>query len=248
MEGLESEEPNLVVVIDMDAISDAAVMPKPDFYFPGQVQQTQFTCRACNCWNDIKGQYGYCAQCGTRNNVERLAGDLHAVRERLIAGALAPHEALRAAVSAFDSCCRNFVGQLCDRVAMIPARREWLGKMLFHNLDGKAEGLKTAFGFDVLNRIDGDARAFVRMMFHRRHAFEHDGGHATARYIEESGDTSVPEGALIRETSDNMHRMIGLLNRVASNLDEGFHEIFPPEAAPLKRERERQALIAGRRG
>lgn len=248
IEGLHSEEKTLTVTIDMDAVGDAAVVPKPDFYFPGVVQQTQFPCAACNGWNDIKGQYGYCAVCGTRNNAQRLAGDLEEVRSKLNDGTLAPAEAVRSAVSKFDSCCRNLVAQLCERVPMTQARSGRLARMLFHDLEGKAEHLKAAFDFDVFAGIDSDAQAFLRMMFHRRHVYEHDGGQATARYVRESGDTSVAEGALIRETKENAHRLIGLLKSAAVNFDRGFHELFPPEEKPVAWERDRQARMKQRRG
>ena len=243
VEGLHSDEPALVVTIDMDAVGDAAVVPKPDFYFLGQVQQTQFTCMACNGWSDIKGQYGYCAICGTRNNAQRLAGELEDARAKLNASALAPASAARAAVSAFNSCCRNLVAELCKRVPMTVVRRTRLGRMLFHELGGKADELRAAFDIGLFAGIDADAQAFLRMMFHRRHVFEHDGGQATERYIRESGDTGVAEGVLIRETRGNVHRLIGLLSRVAANVDRGFHELFPPEEQPIAWERERQAHI-----
>ena len=248
IEGIHSEEQNLTVTIDMDAVCDAAVVPKPEFYFPGQVQQTQFTCAACNGWNDIKGQYGYCAMCGTRNNAQRLAAELHEVRSKLNDGRLAPSDALRSAVSAFDSCCRNLVGQLCERVPMTETRRNRLARMLFHDIDGKADEVKAAFDIELFGGIDSDAQAFLRMMFHRRHVFEHDGGQATGRYVRESGDTSVAESALIRETRENVHRLIGLLSRVVGNFDRGFHELFPPEEQPVALERERQARMKQQRG
>ena len=69
-----------------------------------------------------------------------------------------------------------------------------------------------------------------------------------ARYLRESGDTSVAAGALIRETRENVHRLIGLLNRVGDNFDRGFHELFLPEEKPVAWERERQARMRRRRG
>ena len=247
IEGLHSDEPTLTVQIDMDGIADAALVPKPDFYFEGQVQQTQFTCNACNGWNDIKGQFGYCATCGTRNNTRRLEAELEEVRRKLNDGATKPAEAVHAAVSAFDSCCRNFVGQLCERVPMTDGRAARLKRMLFHELDGKAEELKAAFDIDLFAGVDTGAQAFLRMMLCRRHVYEHDGGQATARYVRESGDAAVTEGMLIRETQENVHRLIGVLDKIAGNFDRGFHELFEPEQEPVARERDRQARMKQQR-
>ena len=65
------------------------------------------------------------------------------------------------------------------------------------------------------------------MMFQRRHVYEHEAGVATRRYIEESGDNSITEGTLIRETRENAHRLAGCVIRMASNLEAGFSEILP---------------------
>ncbi len=242
MDALASEEAAIDVVIDMDAASDAATVPKPEFYYGGQTQQTTFICEACGGWNDVKGRYGYCSACGTRNNAQILKADLDGLRERLNDGRSVPPDALKSAVSASDSCCRNLVAQLTERVPLTAARRNRLSAMLFHGID-PATDLRTFLDIDLLHGIDAKGIAFLRMMFQRRHAFEHDGGHATARYIAESGDTSVAEGSLIRESRENVHQLIGLLNRMAGNFSRGFHELFPPEEKPVSYERNRQERL-----
>jgi hypothetical protein len=68
---------------------------------------------------------------------------------------------------------------------------------------------------------------FIRLMLQRRHVFEHEGGVATRRYIEESGDSSMAEGTLIRENAENVHRLAGCLTRLATNFGSGFNEIIP---------------------
>ena len=74
--------------------------------------------------------------------------------------------------------------------------------------------------------MDEDLK-FLQMMFHRRHVFEHEGGVATLRYLNESGDNSIAEGTLIRESRENAHRLAGCIVRMATNFETGFHEIFP---------------------
>jgi hypothetical protein len=172
--------------------------------------------------------------CLLEGNPERVFWRFdHGLRGKLNDGNSTPAEALKSAVSAFDSCCRNMTGQLAERVALTAARQKRPAPMLFHGLDSAAKELLTVFDIDLFKGVDAADISFVRMMFHRRHAFEHDGGHATARYIRESGDTSVAEGTLIRENRENVHRLIGLLNRMAGNLSAGFHELFPPEEEPV---------------
>ena len=59
------------VEIDMDAVADAAGKDgeKPSFYVSEESQQRKFRCSACDEFNDILGRFGYCSQCGTRNDL-----------------------------------------------------------------------------------------------------------------------------------------------------------------------------------
>ena len=102
--------------------------------------------------------------------------------------------------------------------------------------------MKRAFDINMLQGMDGD-RDFINRMFLRRHVYEHDGGVATARYVRESGDSEIEEGVIIRETVENVHRLISCLNRMAKTIETDFHEIFPPEPFCIERERERSSPI-----
>jgi len=153
--------------------------PREDFYYTSTIQQTQFQCAACNSFNDIRGRYGYCASCGWRNNFSVLKGAFVSIRERINDGRLAPEEAVKQAISEFDSAARNFVDQPEALVPMKKSRRAKVQDLLFHNLDRVDEVMKSAFDINLLQGLNAD-RNFVGMMFHRRHVYEHDGGVATA--------------------------------------------------------------------
>ena len=81
---------------------------------------------------------------------------------------------------------------------------------------------------DMLRGVSATDIAFVNLMLHRRHIIEHNASVADERYVRESGDENAEVGLLIREDRDNVHRFIGVLARMAGNLDYGFREIFPP--------------------
>ena len=90
-----------------------------------------------------------------------------------------------------------------------------------------------AFDIELLKGMSDDLQ-FLRRMFQRRHVFEHEGGVASRRYIEESGDGTITEGTLIRETRENAHRLASCSVRIATNFEIGFHEmlsISPPASA-----------------
>jgi DNA-directed RNA polymerase subunit RPC12/RpoP len=228
---------NTEVVIDMNAIADSVTdEPRPDFYYTSTTQKTEFKCVACNSYNDIRGRYGYCASCGWRNTAESQKVAQDRIREQINGGVLSASDAVKHAVSEFDSAARDFADQLVTRIPMKESRSKQFEGLLFHNLDKFDELMKTCFDIDLLKGMDRD---FVRMMFFRRHVYEHDGGVATKRYVENSGDTQTAEGVLIRETIENAHKFIGCLNRMIEALEKDFHEIFKPEPFCIDIENER---------
>ena len=224
-------------IIDMDAVADAAGkdIEKPPFYYAEESQQHKFTCQACDEMTDILGTYGYCSSCGTRNDLQELTEKvIPAIRDRINAGG--PYEAcVRDSVAAFDSLAGRYVEQLITVVAMTPGRRERLGRIRFHNLAGTATELKQVFDIDILSGMSDEDRAFAELMFHRRHVYEHRGGEADEKYIEDSGDKSVRVKQALRETQESAHRIASLVQKVSKNLHAGFHEIVPVEQAPIDR-------------
>ena len=225
------------------AVADAVSgKPRPDFYYTSTTQQTEFRCTECNSYNDILGRYGYCASCGCRNTAESQRKALAEVRDQLVKGLISPMDAVKKAVSEFDSAARDYVEQFISRVPMKESRRNQLEQLLFHNLDKFDETMKSFFDINLLKGMDADRR-FIRKMFFRRHVYEHDGGVATARYVRESGDQDIEEGILIRETAENAHKLIGHLNRMIKTLDTDLNEIFPPEPFCIQIENDRQSRI-----
>ena len=230
------------IEIDMESlVRQAADEPKPDFYYASQTQQTRYTCDHCGEFNDIRGLYGYCAACGSRNNVQMLSARLEEIRQSMNDVQARPEVAVGQSVSAFDAACRDFANQLTRRVPMKPARRETLSRLVFHDIESETfKRLKDLFDLNPLKGIaDKDVR-FVRLMMERRHVFEHNAGVIDLRYVEKSGDEDAVEGNLLRENRENAHRLIGLLARMASNVDKDFHEIFTPTEWPIKYFKERR--------
>jgi hypothetical protein len=80
-------------------------------------------------------------------------------------------------------------------------------------------------------------------MFRRRHVYEHNGGEADAKYIVDSGYTSVREKQMLRESRESAHRIAGLVQRMATNLHHGFHEIFPPRPGPIAQHKRHMEMI-----
>jgi len=239
---IDDAEPgtNTEIVIDMNSIADSITdEPRPDFYYTSTAQQTEFNCSKCNSYNDIRGRYGYCASCGWRNTAESQKVALEKIREKLVGKDISPSDAIKQAVSEFDSASRDFTDQLISLVPMKESRKNQLERLLFHNLD-KFDGLLVnCFDINLLKGMTAD-RDFVNKMFFRRHVFEHDGGVATQQYVEESGDGSIEKGDLIRETLENVNKFLGNLNRMITTFENDFHEIFKPEPFCIDIENERK--------
>jgi hypothetical protein len=224
-------------VIDMDQVADqvAETNERPTFYHTEETQQNHYTCAACGGADDILGRYGYCSCCGTRNDLQELTLTIEDIktktRERIQAGE--PLEkAIPDAVGAFDSAARQYAKQLAKWVPMKPERRASLEGALFHNLK-KAEDLKTWVGIDLFQGLDVADVEFIRRMFLRRHVYEHNGGEVDQRYLDDSGDPSVRLKQALREPPQDVFRTMGLILKMARNLHEGFHELFPPTEKPI---------------
>jgi hypothetical protein len=79
-------------------------------------------------------------------------------------------------------------------------------------------------------------------MFLRRHVYEHNGGEVDARYITESGDTTVRTKQRIRETAESTSRVADLIERMGQNFKIGFDEIFPGVRRPIEYEESRKKM------
>jgi hypothetical protein len=82
---------------------------------------------------------------------------------------------------------------------------------------------------------------------HRRHVYEHNGGGVDEKDIADSGDTSVRLRQEIHESQASTHRIIGFVAKMAENLHSDFHDIFPPEAEPVRRHAETMKRHRGQR-
>lgn len=223
-------------VIDLDSVADAAdaALPeKPAFYYAEQGQQNSYNCAACNGFNDILGTFGYCTVCGTRNDLHIFVDKkIPELRSRINSGG--PYETCaKEAVAAFDSFIGQYVEQLVKRVPMTLGRKTRLGKGRFHDFQGVERDMREMFDINLAKDLTEDDRAFAKMMFHRRHVYEHLGGEADEKYVNDSGE-NVRVGQALRETVDTAHRIVGIVQKLACNVHNGFHEIFPVDEKPIK--------------
>ena len=103
---------------------------------------------------------------------------------------------------------------------------------------------KNYFDIDVCAGMKEDESAFVALMFHRRHVYEHNGGEVDQKYLDASGDTTVRLKQRIHETQQDTHRLLGFVVRMARNIHGTFHELLPPIPGPVKAFADKKARMA----
>jgi hypothetical protein len=246
MEALQTID-NGEVVIDMDEVADAAgkeADEKPAFFVAEESQQHKFNCPQCEEFNDILGRFGYCSLCGTRNDLEEFEGaTIAAIRDRLNTGAL-PHDCVRDTVAAFDSFVAQYARQLAQQVAMTPRRIVRLTRYSFHDLDEVRGILRDWFDVDLCNGMKDSEVESVRLMFLRRHLYEHNGGEVDQKYLDKSGDKSVRLKQLLRETKEAAHALMGAVVKMARNLQAGFHMLIEVDEGPIRAFSDKKKRVA----
>lgn len=237
-------------VIDMDAVADAAARTenRPAFFVAEESQQHKFKCGACGEVNDILGTYGYCSQCATRNDLAVFETDtLPKLRERLNGGG-APEDCIRDAVAAMDTFVGQYAGQLAQLVPMVKSRNRRLTNGRFHDFDEVVRLFDGWFGIELLKGVKPAEASFAKLMFHRRHVYEHKGGEADDKYIKDSDDNGVRLKQRLRNSQQDANELLGVLLRMGRNLHAGFHELLPPDPRPIEAWQEREQGIKQQRG
>jgi len=219
----------------MDAVFDAigTDYAKPPFYYAEERQQNLFKCSACGAKTDVLGTFAYCSACGTRNDADEFAKVATRVRERITAGE-SPESCAKDIVAAFDPVAGQYAAQLVQRVPLVPARKALVDRGPYHNLSRVVDGFREAFGIDITAGMSADDSRFATLMFHRRHVYEHKGGEADEKYIQDSGDNVRVKQAL-RETKESVHRTVTVVSKLVSNLHAGFHQLFPADEEAVAR-------------
>jgi len=233
------------IVIDMDEVADAVGKEnKPDFYISEKSQQCKFTCMACDEFNDILGRFGYCSLCGTRNDLAELqATTIPAIYKRLNEGQ-SNEGCLRDAVASLDTFVSQYARQLAELIPLIEHRRSRLQTKRYHNLKEVDDSFTPWFGIRIFNGIGDDDQQFAIRMFLRRHLHEHNGSEVDQRYLDESEDTTVVLKQHIRESKEDVERLLPLLLKVGRNIHKGFHQLLPPRPEPIAAFEDKKARIA----
>jgi hypothetical protein len=231
--------------LNLDEVATTVDTPdkRPAFYFAEESQQFKYDCQECGTFNDILGKTGYCAACGTRNDLKAFRDIRIAETRRRIHSAESDQAGcLRDMVSAFDSTIKALANQLIARVPLLPSRRASL-ECFGHSLTPIRNSLDVVFGIDLFSGLSNEEINFSTKMFHRRHVHEHKNGIIDAIYLDSTNDVDVRLGQALAETAIDMQKLSELVVRMVQNMHEGFHKIFEPRKEPIEWERAKKARI-----
>ena len=233
-------------IIDMDIVADAVGkdIEKPLFYYSEQSQQNKFGCKACGEINDVLGKFVYCSVCGTRNDLQELENQFNNLREQ-INNSGCYEDYLKKVISVFDTFAASYARELVQKVPMTNSRKSLMLNLSFHNLERVVNQFKNFFDIDLLKGVNNQDYSFVQLMFHRRHVYEHLGGQVDNDYLLNSKDTSVKLRQTINETQGSVHQTMSIIQKLATNLHNDFHEIIPPLPEPIRWNTERKLRMAG---
>lgn len=227
------EKPDGKYTLNLDKIADEVMKgaKAPNFFYAETSQQQQWRCQSCGSHNDILGKFGSCSCCGARNNFVLLAAELKTLKSEVKAK---PAATLREAVSKFEAAGRDYIKAMREVVALSDKRGKRADALRFHDFERIQTEMKEIFDIDVAKGFKADEIELAKIMFLRRHVHEHNGGVADDKYLKQSGDGTVKLGQAIREKPEDVRAFIGVLDRMASNLDEGVLELLPPDDIALK--------------
>ena len=130
---------------------------------------------------------------------------------------------------------------------MVKGRAHRLTNGRFHDFDEVCRIFSEWFGIELLKGIKPAEVSFAKLMFHRRHVYEHKGGEADEKYLSDSGESTVRLKQRLRNTQQEGNDLLGILLKIARALHVGFHELLPPEPEPIEAWAARNERMKNRR-
>ncbi len=119
-----------------------------------------------------------------------------------------------------------------QRVPMTPARRKRAGDS-FHDAERFTREMLEIFDINPIAGMSPDDVTFAKLRFARRAVYEHRGGLVDQDYLDASDDSKLV-GQALKETPGNIRNFCEITLKMAMNISNGFHDIFPPDARATK--------------
>ncbi len=107
------------------------------------------------------------------------------------------------------------------------SRKNELERLSFQNIKKANTLIEQWFGIKLWAGLSEPDQNFLHKAFQKRHILTHNAGRVDQDYLDKSGDTSFKLYETIRIDSNEVNRLIGLLEACSTNLFEGFESIRP---------------------
>ena len=185
--------------------------------------ETRLTCDICTLEYAVYGRFACCPDCGVRNSLQVLRGNLSLVAKQMALAATLEdpdfrthivEDALENCVSAFD----GFARHVCEARLAAAGGQSHLGEFSFQNLARGAGAVARHFGVDLRGALDQRAWSEAERAFFKRHVIAHRAGVIDAKYVQESGDRSAIVGRRVVVSSSEVGTLAATIARMGAEL------------------------------
>lgn len=203
---------------------------KSPWVYKEETQQTRFGCSSCKMETDILGEFGICPNCGLHNCEQIMEQKLTSLETKFAEAEQTIEdrherevewERLLRCVSEFEGLA-NELKKFLLKNPMTDKRRADLNSLSFQRILNANDRMNDWFGFQILEGVNLDDRAFVNIMFNKRHLFTHNNGRVDQEYLDNTGDTKLRLNELVRFRSKEIKRLLPLIRQMSNNLTKGY--------------------------
>jgi len=195
---------------------------RPIYWYREKELETQIVCSSCTLKYAVYGVFGFCPDCGQHNSLQILQNNLNLVQKMMDLAKSAEAElSVKVIENAMEDCISAFDGfgrELCRIHGKKSRHPDKINKISFQNLGGAQEGIKNHFEFDLTTGIDNDEWRIANISFQKRHLLAHKMGIIDEEYVKRSGDTTAIIGRKIVITSEDVVRLIPIIEKLAGFL------------------------------
>lgn len=196
--------------------------PYPIHSYKEEDLETYSQCSNCRLRYAVYGIFGFCPDCGQHNSLQILQSNLNLVQKMMDLAKSAEKDISEKIIEdALEDCISTFDGfgrELCKIHQTQSKFPEKINKISFQSLEGAKEGIKSQFKFDIDVGIDNDEWRIANISFQKRHLLAHKMGIIDEEYVKRSGDTTAIIGRKIVITSEDVVRLIPIIEKLAGFL------------------------------
>lgn len=194
-------------------------------------QQLTIKCNNCKTKLDVIGVYASCPRCGTRNNFDVFFNAMLEIREQVTSSKINTNDALNRAVEAYAGAGSDVKFIFEKNLSFIQLEPKAIKKIDFQKIIETNDILINA----KLNLFPAESRAFLHLMFQRRHIIAHRSGIVDLKYLDSTQDSSVRLGQKISIDRGDLLRFFDLLENCTQSFFSSFNLILIEHLKKSKR-------------